>query len=76
MEGEPSKKTGKPWGRKPYPLATFAIAFVLVAAHVVQETLGASASFWALENLGQDRSKIWEGELWRLLSCSFLHAHW
>ena len=76
VEGEPSKKTGKPWVRKPYPLATFAIAFVLVAAHVVQEALGASASFWALENLGQDRSKIWEGELWRLLSCSFLHAHW
>ncbi len=76
LEPPVSARDRRPWIRKPYPLVTFALVLVLLGLHIVQEAFGESASFWAIENLGQDRVMVWEGELWRLLTCSFFHFGW
>ena len=75
-EQESPARARRPWIRKPYPLVTFALVLGLLGLHVVQEAFGESASMWASENLGQDRVMVWEGELWRLLTCSFFHFGW
>lgn len=73
---EDSPRAPRPWIRKPYPLVTFAIVFVLALVHASQAFLGGEASFWLFENFELERSKVWEGELWRLLTCCFLHGGW
>lgn len=62
------------WIRKPYPVVVWSLALVLIGVQVLLELRGSEAILWAVENLGQDREKIWEGELWRLFTCNFLHG--
>ncbi len=64
------------WVRKPYPVVVWSLALVLIGVQVLLELRGNDAILWAVENLGQDREKIWEGELWRLFTCNFLHGGW
>ena len=68
------RRRKRPWICKPYPLVTWSLVLVLIAVQVTLELLGNQAAFWAVENLGQDRVKIWEGELWRLFTCNFIHG--
>ena len=56
------------WIRKPYPVVVWSLALVLIGVQVLLELRGSEAILWAVENLGQDREKIWEGELWRLVA--------
>lgn len=62
------------WIRKPYPVVVWSLALVLIAVQALLELRGNDAILWAVENFGQDREKIWEGELWRLFTCNFLHG--
>ncbi len=62
------------WIRKPWPVVVWSLALVLVGVQVLLELRGNAAILWAVENLGQDREKIWGGELWRLLTCNFIHG--
>ncbi len=62
------------WIRKPYPVVVWSLALVLIGVQALLEFRGDAAILWTVENLGQDREKIWEGELWRLFTCNFLHG--
>ena len=63
------------WIRKPWPVVVWSLALVLVGVQVLLELRGNAAILWAVENLGQDREKIWGGELWRLLTCKCLQLN-
>lgn len=69
---EPRRK--RTWIRKPYPLATWSLALVLIGVQVLLELKSEEVVLQAVETFGQDRIKIWEGEPWRLFTCSFIHG--
>jgi membrane associated rhomboid family serine protease len=62
-----------------WPVATLVIVGVIVlieAAVSVAGARGLPAREWVLLSYGQERRLIWDGEYWRLLTCTFLHGHW
>lgn len=59
------------------PFVTYGVAAVILAVFALQLFTGAASSLVVLSRLGAlVPTRISEGEVWRLISCTFLHGGW
>lgn len=57
------------------PIVTYSLAAIILLVFGLEHLAGGSQSAAVLLRMGAlSPQRVWQGELWRLLSCTFLHA--